>query len=134
MPAKGEPTGEDRIPTQRVTVEVTKAYKGSAKAGQRLELFQTGGAKLPLEAPKDKAGHRVETHQVILEGDPLYKAGEEYLLMLEQGPRQMMRTISPEGRYRIARDSTLTPMVHNEATRGVAAKPVAEVERLIGNR
>ncbi len=44
-PVKGEPNDEDRIPTQRVTVKVIKAYKGGFKADEVVTLFQTGGKK-----------------------------------------------------------------------------------------
>jgi hypothetical protein len=134
VPAAGEPTGEDRIPTQRVKVRVTKAHKGQAQAGQTLELFQVGGKLLPTTPPDGKNGARVEAKQMILEGDPLYKPGEQYFLMLEDGPRGLLRPVSPEGRFRIERGGAVVAMVDNDATKPVHGKPVAELERKVDKR
>jgi LPXTG-motif cell wall-anchored protein len=51
VPAKGEPTGESRIPTQRITVRVESTDKGAANAGQELVIFHTGGVMKTGEAP-----------------------------------------------------------------------------------
>src|SRR5262245_57990829 len=64
-PAKGEPTGEDRIPVQKVEVRVKKAYKGPAREGQVIQLFQVGGKTLPTAPPDGKQGARVEAKQMI---------------------------------------------------------------------
>ncbi|MEP6816467.1 MAG: hypothetical protein ABI873_13035 [Marmoricola sp.] len=121
----GEPSGEDRIPTRRVNVEVLKSYKGSG-VGQRLTLFQTGGTvKSPPPPAQGTKGQEVpdsKVQQVILSGDPLYRAGEQYLVMLEAGPQGTLRTVSPEGRYRYdARSGALTPMVKNTVTTRVSS-------------
>jgi hypothetical protein len=54
VPAKGEPSGQDSIPTEHITVRVLSADKG-ARAGQELTIFRTGGAYVPsskgLEGP-----------------------------------------------------------------------------------
>src|SRR5262245_30804837 len=134
VPAAGEPTGEDRIPTQRVQMRVTKAHKGQVQPGQTLELFQVGGKLLPTAPPDGKQGARVEAKVMILEGDPLYKPGEQYLLMLEDGPRGLLRPIAPEGRYRIERGGAVTAMVDNDATRTVQGRPLAELERKLDQR
>src|SRR5262245_38507033 len=134
VPAAGEPTGEDRIPTQRVQMRVTKAHKGQMQPGQTLEIFQVGGKLLPTTPPDGKQGARVAAKVMILEGDPLYKPGEQYLLMLEDGPRGLLRPIAPEGRYRIERGGAVTAMVDNDATRTVQGRPLAELERKLDQR
>jgi hypothetical protein len=163
VPAKGEPTGEDRLPTQRITVKVTKSFKGNAQVGNTLTLFQTGGDVTPNPAApaggqaQNKPEHReapaggkasanpngtppAGDHAVgatqgpkrfVLEGDPLYKAGEEFVLLLEDGPRGLLRPVSPEGRFKIE-NGTVKAMVTNAATRGVHGKPVADLERELG--
>src|SRR5262249_22808550 len=99
--APGEPNNEDRIPTQQIKLKVNKVEKGNAKVGQVVDIFQTGGATLPSGQPDGKQGARIQTHLVLLSDDPLYKAGEQYLLLLKDGPKGTLRSISPEGRYRI---------------------------------
>jgi len=130
-PAKGEPNDEDRIPTQHIQLQVTKSYKGNDKPGQVLDLFQTGGLTAPTGQPDGKQGARVQTHIVLLSGDPLYKVGEHYLLMLEDGPRHQLRTISPEGRFKIESNGTVTPMVDNQVTAGVKGKALGELQRQV---
>jgi hypothetical protein len=129
VPAAGEPTGEDRIPTQRVQVRVTKAHKGAVQTGQTLEIFQVGGKLLPTAPPDGKQGARIEAKQLILEGDPLYKAGEQYVLMLEDGPRGTLRPVAPEGRFKIERGGAVSAVVDNDATKPVHGKSLAELER-----
>jgi len=130
--AKGEPNGEDRIPTQHIQLKVTKSYKGSAKSGDVLDLFQTGGLTAPTGQPDGKQGARVQTHIVLLSGDPLYKVGEHYVLMLEDGPRNQLRTVSPEGRFRIESNGSVTPMVDNQVTAPVKGKALGELQRQVG--
>jgi hypothetical protein len=129
VPASGEPTGEDRLPTQRVQVKVKKAVKGGAKAGDVLEVFQTGGKLLPSGQPDGKNNARLQAKLVILEGDPLYQVGEEYLLFLEDGPRGMKRAVSPEGRFRVERAGALVAMVQNDATKELHGKAAVALER-----
>src|SRR5262249_52052331 len=86
-PAQGEPNDEDCIPTQPIQIKVGNVHKGNVKAGQVVDLFQTGGLTVPTGTPDGKQGARLQTHLVALSGDPLYKVGEKYLLMLEDGPR-----------------------------------------------
>jgi hypothetical protein len=130
-PAKGEPNDEDRIPTQHVQLKVSKVHKGNAKAGQVLDLFQTGGYEIPTDKADGKQGGRLQTHIVLLSGDPLYKVGERYLLMLEDGPRNQLRTISPEGRFRIESNGNVTPMVDNQVTSSVKGKALGELQRQV---
>jgi hypothetical protein len=129
--APGEPNNEDRIPTQHVKLQVNKVSKGNAKAGQVVDVFQTGGLLAPTGQPSGKQNERVQTHLVLLSGDPLYKVGEQYMLMLEDGPRGMLRTISPEGRFRIESNGSVTPVVDNEVTTSVKGKSLGELERQV---
>jgi len=118
-PAKGEPDGVDRIPTQRVTVSVLRAFKGSAKVGDQLTVFQTGGV-VSTAVPGD-------THpRMVVDGDPFYAAGEQHLLLLVPGPQGTLRIISPEGRYRIDAAGKLSsavsgPVVAEATAKGLAA-------------
>jgi hypothetical protein len=124
----GEPGGVDRIPTRRITVKVLKTYKGTAQNGTDLTLFQTGGSVLPAAPAK---GQQATTHvmQVVLEGDPGYRVGEQYLLMLEPGPAGTLRPISPEGRYRYSPSSgALTPMVNGAVPDQIKASRLTSLE------
>lgn len=127
MAAKGEPTGEDRIPTQRVELRVLKLIDGGLE-GEQFTLFQTGGLREAPPAPDTEGDKkqvlRTSEQFIWLEGDPAYKPGERYLLLVEPGPEGLLRTISPEGRYRLQRDNTVVPMVDNELTRSVRGKSV----------
>lgn len=133
-----EPAGVDRIPTQRITVEVLQSYKGRAAVGQQLTLFQTGGTVAPPPpSAKPAKGENIEAevHQVILAGDPLYQPGEEYLVMLEDGPAGTLRPVSPEGRYRYDRSTgKLDPMVHNSVTSQVSSKSLTALAPELGGQ
>jgi len=116
---KGLPNGEDRVPTQRITVNVEKVYRGQAAKGQTLVLFQTGGGSTGFS-----------------EDDPAYQPGERYALLLVPGPNSMLRVISPEGRYRIASNGTVQPMPVADPNNAVVrdlrgGKPLAVLEQLI---
>ncbi|HEX6288138.1 MAG TPA: hypothetical protein VFZ66_03060 [Herpetosiphonaceae bacterium] len=126
-----EPNGEARYPTQRVSLRVIKGYQGAAKADAVITLFQTGGSMPDVEQTVNGKALPSTAQVLILEGDPLYQVGERYLLLLEPGPRAMLRTISPEGRYRVGGNGTLTAMVDKEATREVHGKSLAHVEKLL---
>ena len=125
-----EPDGVDRIPTRRVVVDVLNSYKGSATAGQRLTLFQTGGMmSVPAAPAKGTTTATSKEQQVVLEGDPSYLKGEQYLLMLETGPAGTLRPVSPEGRYRLDNGSgALTAMVSNAVTRQLTAQRLTALE------
>lgn len=127
----GEPDGVDRIPTQRVTVKVITSYKGGAKAGEHLTLFQTGGTVLP---PAPAKGEHATSHvrQLVLEGDPLYAVGQQYLLMLEPGPQGLLRIISPEGRYLYDKSSGgLTAMVPGPVADEMKGKRLTTLENTL---
>ena len=127
-----EPNGEARLPTQRITVSVLKSYKGSATAGQQLTLFQTGGTRQNT-APMIVNGKELPSNvqQVILEGDPQYQVGEQYLLLLEGGPDNTLRPVSPEGRYRVENGTNLTPMVQGEVAREIHGKGLNNLEQAL---
>jgi hypothetical protein len=52
VPAKGEPSGQDSIPTENITIRVVSTQKGDAKAGDTLTVFRTGGAVNIPEGPR----------------------------------------------------------------------------------
>ncbi len=125
---KDEPNGEDRVPTQKVTLKVAKAYKGTER-DTTITLFQTGGqVELPPPPAEGEKAPLVEASQVIFAGDPLYTVGEQYVLLLEAGPGNMKRIVSPDGRYKVEGNGTLTAMVDSDATSEVKGKSLAEVE------
>ncbi len=129
---EGEPNGEDRLPTQKVTLKVVKGYKGNAR-DTMITLFQTGGeVQNPPPPAEGEKPPSVEGSEVIFAGDPLYKVGEQYLLLLEPGPRDMQRIVSPEGRYKVEANGTLEAMVDTDAAREVKGKPLVDVERQHG--
>lgn len=109
VPAAGEPSGDDRIPTTIVKLKVHKTYKGAP--GKFVELMQTGHSTdavllpgNPFPAAQDDNGHgkgkgerRVQgqsknspmgptagdSRATILEDDPPYLVGEKYVLFLK---------------------------------------------------
>jgi hypothetical protein len=133
--APGEPGDEDRIPTQQVTLRVLKTQKGALKAGETIQLFQTGGLTVPTtldkEPPKDQV--RIQAKKVILEGDPPYVVGEQHLLMLDQGPRGFLKTIAPQGRFKIEKNGTITPAIDDEVTAPLKGKGLVDLEKQIGD-
>ena len=74
--------GEDRIPNQRVQMEVRRVIDGKMSE-QTFELFHTGNENF------------------ILAGDPPYEIGSSYVLFLTPREDGTYRVISPEGRYDI---------------------------------
>lgn len=134
---EGEPNGEDRIPTQKVTLKVGKSYKGAESDGI-ITLFQTGGqAQMPAPPaagsnPENTKPPIAEASQVVFAGDPPYQVGEQYLLFLESGPQNMQRIVSPEGRYKLESNGTLSAMVDGDVAKQVKDKPLADVERQHG--
>ncbi len=124
-----EPDGVDRIPTQRIAVKVVKTYKGGATKGSQLTVFQTGGSVTSAAAAPNGQQASAPAKQVVLEGDPAYKVGEQYLLMLEQGPASTLRPVSPEGRYRYNTTSgSLTPMVNGAVPDQIKAAGLKSLE------
>jgi hypothetical protein len=81
VPAKGEPSGQDAIPTQRITFRVDSVHKGSGDSlrGQEITVFRTGGVvTLPQGpqqgsvAPGPETSQRSEGREIPLDqtGDP----------------------------------------------------------------
>ncbi len=165
VPAPGEPSGEDRLPTQRVTLRVLKSYKGTVADGQALTLTQTGGTKaIPVSdeeptlpprpdtipskdaaaagVPNPERGQgvtapvRTQDVQFTLEGDPLYKVGEKYVLLLERGQAHpdLFVVISPEGRYRQERTNKMTAMADNDVTQELKGKSLENFDRKLKDK
>lgn len=114
VPVKDEPNGEDRIATQRITVEVVKSLKG--KSSGTLTIFHTG------------------TNTQFIEGDPGYAAGETYVMFLEPkadepGTHLM---IAPEGRYRVA-NNKLEALTHDGIAAQMHGKALAEFENAVAS-
>ena len=130
-----EPAHVDRVPTQRVMLNVVKVYQGDAAPGQTLTLYQgyvgvtwSGKLRLPFF--------------MIDENDPVYKRGERYVLMLipafipeELKPFQpeawqegMVVIVYPEGRMRLNADGTVTSVLDSFGTNG---KTLEEIEEKI---
>lgn len=105
--AEGEPGGEDRIPTEVITLRVQEGYKTRGQNGppETVEVFHLGRS-----TGQDHIG-AVE--------DPPYAQGEEYVLFLRRGPAmrvgsasvQTSRVVSPRGRYQI-RGGRVEPAAH----------------------
>ena len=124
------------IPTQQVTLKVLKTHKGSQKVGDTIQVFQTGGLQVPttLTSEPSKDQVRIQAKKVILEGDPLYQVGEQHLLMLDQGPKGQLKTVAPQGRFKIERNGTVTPAVDDEVTAPLKGKGLAELQRQVGEQ
>jgi hypothetical protein len=112
VPVAGEPSGEDRIATQRIKVEVVKSYKG--KTAGTLTIFHTG------------------TDTKFIEGDPGYQVGETYVLFLEpkadEAGTHLM--IAPEGRYRVV-NNKLEAVAHDGIAAQMHGTSLAEFERAV---
>jgi hypothetical protein len=114
VPVQGEPSGEDRIPTQRIRVEVLKSLKGTRAS--TLTIFHTG------------------TDTRFIEGDPGYQVGETYLFFVEPKADEpgTHLLIAPEGRYRVANDR-LEALTHDGIAAQMHGKALAEVERAVAH-
>lgn len=144
------------IPAEVVTFQVEDSLKGGKPA--TIEVFRTGSSigqpplerseprEKPPERPKEGAversqrpprGDEGQARSVILIGDPPYKQGERYLLLLMDGPEVQVEggsiktktPISPEGRYRLSANNALEPVSTDrenfaEKLRGRALKEI----------
>lgn len=111
--APTEPGGQVQTPIQTITIRIDQSLKGSARAGGVATIEKLGDAR---------GCFRVE-------GDPPYRQGEQYLLLLESGKggRSAAHTISPAGRYRVAADNVLQAMENNPFVSEVAGQKLADV-------
>ena len=124
-----------RAPTQRVTLEVVKVYKGDAAPGQTLTLYQEDvGVRRSNQFPW--LVFRIN------ENDPVYERGERYVLILwpvpmgeeiklyqpEPWQEGMFSVIHPAGRMRLNADGTVTSVFDFFGTNG---KTLAEIEEKV---
>jgi hypothetical protein len=132
------PIGTDSVyrePTQRVSLEVVKVYKGDVAGSNMLTLFQGSvGVTWSIQ------DHPWPVFR-INESDPVYKRGERYILMLRTVPiseevkpyqpdpwqEGMLSVLSP-GRMRLNADGTVTSVLDTFGTNG---KTLAEIEEMI---
>jgi hypothetical protein len=64
VPVKGEPTGQDVIPTEQVSFRVNSVQKGNAAANQQITVFRTGGeVTLPQGPAQGSVAPGPETSQ-----------------------------------------------------------------------
>jgi hypothetical protein len=68
--AKGEPGGQDVIPTENITMVVTRAHKGGSKVGQTLTIFRTGGSTNIPAGPPQPAGATLDAHRGTVHQPP----------------------------------------------------------------
>jgi hypothetical protein len=99
--AAGPPLVEDghpdhRIPTQRIHFALRSTWFG--RVARRFTVFKTGSPDVWAEA------------------DPLYEAGERYLLVLDRRSGRSYFPVAPEGRIAI-RDGTLWPLIASRMSR-----------------
>jgi hypothetical protein len=110
-----DPGGVD-IPTQRVHFTVTRAQKGSLKAGQSFVLYQNGNDANRFDE------------------DPAYKLNHRYLLFLVPREDGTYMVISPEGRYLVTRNGLVPAAEKTFAAdlKGASLTDVlADVERTV---
>lgn len=151
--APGEPEGHDRIPMEVVTLEVVERVGGRDSGENTIRLFHTGLSKAP---PAGGQGRRppgpppegvtrpsslpelgaADDRTIILADDPPYQRGQEYVLMLRQGPEvrvggrnvRTQRVVSPEGRYHV-RQNRIEPVSERvEFARQQRGRSVAELK------
>jgi hypothetical protein len=124
-----------REPTQRITLEAVKVYKGNVAQGQSLTLFQ--GSVGVTRSIQDRPWPVFR----INENDPVYKRGERYILMLWPVPiSEEVKTYQPEpwqegmfsviypGRMRLNAEGTVTSVLDTFGTNG---KTLEEIEEMI---
>ena len=130
--APGEPGGVDRIPTEQITLQVQGSDKGTAQTGQTIQVFRTGSNGEP-PAPKNPSQQSppptVNNARVFMvDGDPAYQPGQKYFLALEAGPNNLLRPVSPEGRYLINSDGTVSAVTDSPVAMGVQGHQLAELK------
>lgn len=152
--AKGEANGQDRLPTEVVTLKVEGKHKGDA--GPEVKVYRLGSNKgltnkpAPTEQapPKPEKGAvdrpaqpirltEEQTRTIMLEDDPPYRQGERYVLLLDDGPSvkvggaevKTQRPISPDGRFRVTQDDKLQPISRSAFANQLRGKARADLER-----
>jgi LPXTG-motif cell wall-anchored protein len=133
-----EPSGEDRIPTENITVEVQGVDKGQAATGQQLIIFRTGGdhPTFPNPPPRLPGSNQSNTKEpppanvveFMVDGDPQYQPGQLYFLALEAGPNNTMRPVSPEGRYLINADGSVTAVTDSDIAQSVETHSLKDLQ------
>lgn len=111
--APGEPSGEERIPTQRIRLEILKSHKGDRTS--ELVLFKTGN------------------DECYALDDPPFTLGEVTVLFLVERADEagIYRLIAPEGRYKVE-NGKLVPMVHDGFAENWRGRTLDELERELG--
>ena len=144
------------LPAEVVTFRVENTFMGDKV--EEVQLFHTGTGEStynrpeprekPPEAPKGAVPKsqrppkptEEQARPVLLMDDPPYREGESYLLFLMDGPEvaidgspvKTMTIISPEGRYRITANGTLTPVSSREGLpKMFRGKNVKELEAML---
>lgn len=129
----------DREPTQRITLEVVKVYKGDVAESNMLTLFQccTG-----ITTTVTRFFHFGFPAFQSDENNPVYSRGERYMLMLstvsqpedlkqyqpEPWQEGMFAPVYPEGRMLLNENGTVTSVWDTFGTNG---KTLAEIEEMI---
>lgn len=78
-PIDGHADEFHRVPSQRIIVQVIKSYNGNTKPGQTLTLYQDSTG---ITEARPGPNENPEKIFLQVEGNPLYKVGEQYLLAL----------------------------------------------------
>lgn len=117
------PAGEDRIPTEVVTIRLERTYKGPDGGGppETIELFRTGLS--------------TGTDQLSVVDDPPYAPGEQYVLFVTGGPelrvdgasQRLLRVVSPEGRYQV-RGGAMEPAARHGFAAGFRGRRLQDFE------
>ncbi len=108
--AEGEPNGLDVIPTQRITLKVQESLKGTT--AREVVVFHTGDGVQ------------------FIPGDPSYTVGERYVLFLtaKTDEKNTYRVVSPEGRYAVAKDETLTTFSDMDFAKSFNGKALGKIK------
>jgi hypothetical protein len=111
-PVEGEPGGQVSYPVQIVTIEIDEAVKGPARAGGVVTIERQG----------DGEGC------VRVAGDPPYRAGEQHLLLLENGRGgRPPHPVSPAGRFEVGPDNALQAVEDTPVGRDIARQRLEQV-------
>jgi hypothetical protein len=112
VPASGEPSGVDAVPTQTITFRTNEVLKG--RVADAFTVFHTGNA------------------ETALNGDPAYAVGEQYVLFLAtQRPDGRYVIVSPEGRYAVE-NGTIRAASDRPAFAQLNGLSLARFEALLG--